>query len=46
VFELDIATKATYLLLLHWLGRTDDFHNQVSDRVLLFALLLSNQVIY
>ena len=29
VFEADIAMRATYLLLLHRLGRTDDFHNQV-----------------
>jgi len=29
VFESDVAMRATYLLLLHRLGRTDDFHNQV-----------------
>jgi len=31
VFESDVAMRATYLLLLHRLGRTDDFHNQVSS---------------
>ena len=30
IFESDIAMRATYLLLLHRLGRTDDFHNQVT----------------
>jgi len=41
VFESDVAMRATYLLLLHRLGRTDDFHNQVSDCVLFLAVQVS-----
>ena len=33
VFESDVAMRATHLLLLHRLGRTDEFHNQVGTQL-------------
>ena len=40
VFESDIAIRTTHLLLLHRLGRNEEFNNQVSTSVVVYGLVV------